>query len=485
MVLKILRSRKIAKRVLIGLLILIIPAFILWGAGNITKGPELIGLIGKQKIYPADFAKSSQGIKIQILFTYYGDLNALNQILKNRPLINFMAWERLVLLDEARNRKIPVTNNDVLSFISGHPLFRRNGVFDKNIYNYILRNNLSIGPRQFEELIRENLQVRSLRQDLLKDVNVSEEDVLEYYKRDNDQVELSYIIIDKGSFTGKAAVSAEEVKKFYDANKDKFFEPARVEVEYVEFPYKNSSEKNSVTRQIEKIHPELSEFPTRFAQTAEKYGLRHGKTGLFSRKDVIPGVTFFKGFYNAAFAMKKGEISPPVFSSPEKGTAYVLRKIKDTLPRHQEFEEVRPNIVKGLTERKSLLLAKEKADGFYDRMTKTGVTLEEAANELDQKIQKTEPVTFNGYIENIGQAGEIVIRARETGRGGITHPIIIEKGALLARVDNILPADEAGFEEKKELLRKNLLMQKQMNTLEKWFRENTTKVQLKKRLEEL
>jgi hypothetical protein len=485
MVLKVLRSKKFAKRVLLGVLILIIPAFILWGAGSITKGPALIGQIDKQKIYLDDFAKSRQGIKIQVLFTYYGDLETLNQILKNRPIINFMAWERLVLLREVKNRKISIANNDVLSFISQHPLFRRNGVFDKEVYNYILRNNLSIGPRQFEELVRENLQIKLLRQDLLKDISISEEDVLEYYRMLNDQIELSYIIIDMAPFVEEVTVSDEEAKNFYEANKDKFFEPAKVQVEYIEFPYENAVEKNSVTREIEEIYPELSKFPTRFAQTADKYGLRCGNTPPFSRKDVIPGITFFKEFHDIAFAMKEGEISPPIFSSAEKGAAYVLRKVRDIPPRHQSFEEVRPNIEENIAGRKALLLAEKKANDLYAEITETGVTLEKAADTMDQRIEETGPVTFSGYIENVGPAGMIVARARETGQGGIIPPIIIKKGVFVARVDNILPADETGFEENKETLRDNLLAQQQMAALEKWFKEEAPKAQLRKALEEL
>ncbi len=485
MVLKILRSRKFAKRVLLGLLILIIPAFILWGAGSVTKGPGLIGKIGKQKIYLNDFAKSRQGIKVQVLFTYYGDLNTLNQILQNRPMINFMAWERLVLLNEARSRKIKVANDDVLSFISQHPLFLRDGAFDKGVYNYILRNNLSVGPRQFEELVRENLQVKLLRHDLLKNINITEEDVLEYYRTMNDRIEFSYMTIDKAPFSEDVTVSDEEAREFYEANKDKFFEPAKVEVEYIELSYENASEKSSVAGEMEKIYPELSKFPTRFRQIADEHGMRYGDTGPFSRRDAIPGIPFFKDFHDMAFAMKEGEISPLVFSAPEKGSAYVLRKVRDIPPRHQGFEELRPDIMKNLAERKTLLLAEKKANELLAKMAETGATLEETASELGQETQKTEPVAFSGYIENIGPAKEIIIHAHKTGQGKLMPPVITQKGALLMRVDNILPADEADFEENKETLRRNLLMQKQANTLDKWFREEAPKVELKKALEEL
>ena len=74
MVLSILRSRKFSKRVLLALLVIIIPAFVFWGAGSLTDRPELIGTIGGTKVYPDDFMESFQGIKSQIFMSYYGNI---------------------------------------------------------------------------------------------------------------------------------------------------------------------------------------------------------------------------------------------------------------------------------------------------------------------------------------------------------------------------------------------------------------------------
>ena len=104
MVLKIFRSKKFTKRTLIVLLVLIIPAFVLWGVGNLGSGPELIGKIEGRAVYPRDLAKSADGIKTQILFSHGDNFNVFSQILKNRVLINYMAWERLILLNASRGK---------------------------------------------------------------------------------------------------------------------------------------------------------------------------------------------------------------------------------------------------------------------------------------------------------------------------------------------------------------------------------------------
>ncbi|NQT32522.1 MAG: SurA N-terminal domain-containing protein [Candidatus Omnitrophica bacterium] len=486
MVMNILRSRKFAKRVMFVLLILIIPAFVLWGAGNITRGPEFIGRINEKNIYPKDLAKSLQGIRTQLIFTYYGDYNTLNQILRNRSLMNFMAWERLILLSSAQESGNRIADKDVLSFVGQHPIFQRQGTFDREVYNYVLRNSLSIDARQFEELVRENMQVQLLRQEILADVSVSDEELLEAYKKVNDIVDLSYFTIDKGMFSEEVTVTSEDAKKYFDNNEELFFKPPKVQVEYIEFPYENAAERDKVIRQIEKLYPQLIEFPGKFSETAENAGLRHTETAPFTREDVVPGVAFFKGFQDMAFSIKQGEISRPLFSSEEEaGSAYILRKTNEIPPAPLTFEEVREDLILGLTDRELISLSEEKAGEFYTQIIETDMTYDEAAKALRQQIKTTGPITARDYIENIGPAERVVFLARETSVGEVTPPITFKGGVLLVRVEGIAPADETDFEEQKENARKNFLLRKQMAAMDKWFKENSDNSELTVNLNEL
>jgi peptidyl-prolyl cis-trans isomerase D len=484
MVLQTLRSKKFAKRVLIVLLILIIPAFVLWGAGNIMTRPGPVGKISGRKVSVEDFMESRQAVKTQILFAYYNDMDTLNKILQNRSLVNFMAWERLMLLDSLGRKDFKVTNDDVIYFITHHPLFQRNGVFDRNIYGYVLRNNLSTEPRQFEEFVRQNLRVRAFRHYLTKDVSVSDEELREAYRKSHDKVNISYFLIDKSTFSGEVAVTDEEARSFYAKNKDIFFEPEKVDVEYIEFPYASSDEKESVLRKIEKMYPELVRESSRFGEIAGSYGLRHGDTGPFSRDNVVPGITFFSGFQDAAFSLKEGEISSPVFSSPDKGVAYILRKTRIIPRKPLTFEEARKEITTTLKDEKCLELANRAAIGLFDEISTGGITFKEAAERARAEIRATGDIDINGYIENVGPSGEIVLLALDAGTGRVMPPVPTKKGAFLGRVERILHADEKVFESQKEEFRDDILSRKQMAVMDKWFKENRGKTKLYKPLEE-
>jgi hypothetical protein len=472
--------------VLFALLILIIPAFVLWGVGNITSGPGPVGQIGRQKVTVADLAKSGQGSRVQILLTYFHDSDTMNKILQNRPLINRMAWERLVMLNAARSKRIKVTDVELMQFLSHHPLFQRNGTFDLQVYDYILRNLLSMDPTQFEKLMKENLQVSKFRQELFKNASVSDEELLAIYKRANDKVDLSYVLIDKDMFTGKVKVEPGEAEKFYEENKNSFFSPAKADIEYIEIAYDGLPQRDTVVEKLRKIYPELQKSPEKFKEIAEKNDLRHGRTGPFSGDELIPGVKSTANLHGVAFALEEGAISQPIFSGKEKGTIYILRKAKYIPPSPLKFEEVKGTITEGLLDAKRLRMTEEKAASLYEKIRKDDLTLADAGKISGQVVKTAKGINSSGYIQNVGPAGLTVVRALNSEKGKVIPPITVrEKGVLLVRVDEIIPADETEFEEKKEKFRQNVLNRKQMEAADNWFEENAPRIKLQRSLDEL
>ena len=228
MMLKVFRNKNVAKIVLWALLILILPAFVLWGTGNLgrgadKKGPAYVGTIENKKVSFDDFAKSVSSIRCQIVLNYFNNSKALDSLLKNKAFVGKLAWDRLIMLKKAGMARIRVPDSDVIKFITSHPLFLRNGRFDDRVYEYFLKNSLSLYPRNFEELIRETLMIQKLTDSLTKDIKVTDEEVLKDYEMDNSKFKISYILTPTSEFTNKViAPSEEEMKDFYEKNKQDF-----------------------------------------------------------------------------------------------------------------------------------------------------------------------------------------------------------------------------------------------------------------------
>ncbi|MFH1411466.1 MAG: SurA N-terminal domain-containing protein [Candidatus Omnitrophota bacterium] len=480
MVLSILRSKKVTRRVLISILILIIPAFVLWGAGNITSGPAVVGKIGGRKVTTEDLSKSISGLRAQLLFSYYGDLEALKRIVDNRPLVNNMAWERLVLLDGAKRDKIKISDRDIALFISSHPLFRRNGVFDKAVYSYILRNNLSMEPNVFEAFMKENLMVASLRQRILVNITVADEELAESYSKNNDKVTLSYFLVDRSLFQDTLTSEENAAEEYYRTHESAFYAPYEINIGYVEFPYDGSAERRAVEEKISALYQSLSETKNDLETSAKENDLIYKTTGLFTENNIVGDITFFKAFRQAAFALiDVGNVSKPVFpDGGEKGTAYILRKIDEVPSSLRPFAQVKSEIETLLTKERSLALAEEKAAEISAAFAANTITFEDAAAQLDKAVEKAENISAGSYISNIGPARELVMLSRASSSGKILAPLKVKNGYIIARVDSITPADKASFEKDKEALRANLLSRKQVDAMEAWFQENNERAVL-------
>jgi parvulin-like peptidyl-prolyl isomerase len=285
--LKILRHKNVSKLVLWGILILILPAFVIWGAGSVgkdkQKGPKFVGLIDGKKVSFDNFAGSVSSVRCQIFLNYFNDQKIAGELLKNQSLIGKIAWDRLIMLKEAKRLKISGSNAEVVSYIKSHPLFMRNGRFDEEMYNYILRNNLSLDPRTFEEIVRENIAMQKMNASLTKDISVSDEELGAYYRAENCKFRISYAILAEG-----------------DAVKD-------ADIIYKKFT--GAMEKSGAT----------------FEGACAEAGLKSNDAPVFAKTDYLEGLGEALPLAAEAAGMAKGAISPPV--SVRKGV--VVFKLLD------------------------------------------------------------------------------------------------------------------------------------------------------------
>ncbi len=484
--LSIFRGKKFQKRTLMGILILIIPAFVLWGAGSLTK-PSVIGTIHGGKILPRDMAKSLKGIRVELLLNYFTDYNSFSQILKNRPLINRMAWERLIFLKAAKDDRIRVSDKDVVALISGHPLFQRSGSFDQQSYSYIISQTLGMDARDFEEMVRENLKIRKFQNTLYKNISVSDEAVMQKFREYNDTADISYLLIDKASFAEEEGVSptGAAVKKHYDANASSFTAPQMIVLEYLALGYENAEDKPSATTKMDAIYREILKSPADFEDVAKKHELRYKKTDPITGNSLIPGIKFSKEVHETAFTLSKGIISPPVSSGDKSGEIYILKKIEDIPSRTLSFNEARETITKDLADKNMLRLASLRAASLHKDILAGNITIDKAAEISKTELKTSKAITPHGYLDTIGPTKRILEKAVASGENSVLPPMETLKGVLLVRVDKLIPAEKEKFDEQKQELTRILLMDKRKVALDEWFAKQAAEVKLFKKLEEL
>ncbi|NQT22969.1 MAG: SurA N-terminal domain-containing protein [Candidatus Omnitrophica bacterium] len=475
-----LRKKHVAKRIIWVLAIIIIPAFVLWGAGNLGKrrrGLATIGFVGERKVTVEDFLEYRRGVQLVFLLQFYDNKEELDKIFEDRMLLNKLAWDNIVMLEEAKKRKVRVTNEEVVDFVTSQRLFNSNGTFDERFYNYMLRRNLNMNPRTFEEEIRRQLKISKLKESVIKPITVSEEEVRQFYALEFEKGIISYVILERDKYKSQVQVSQQEIEDYYVKFKNEFKILQKSSFQYIEFPYKDADEKAALIETIKEALEGLKTKAGGFDSIAKDFNKETQETGLFSIENLPPKLNWSGDVYRLIFTMEIGQMRVIIDEGAE-GNIYILR-IKEKLPaRLMTEKEALPLIKEMFIKGKSEKIARDNAIKLYGIIKNKKNSLEEAALSFGLTTNKTEFIARADYLEEVGEAYDILDSIFKKEVGVISHPFETRKGFMLARLDAFQKIDEKKLEEEKEEYRKKVLTSKKAQALQKWFTNISKDAQL-------
>jgi len=472
-----LRRKKTAKRILIGLAIIIIPAFVLWGAGSLSKKRlpfKYIGIIDGKKITVDRFIQSAKDVQIGLFLSYFNQPEALKKLQEDRRLLNGLAWENLLIETSAKEAGFKVSDEEVVNFISVHPLFSRGGVFDDKLYKYILRNNLRITPRVFEESIRNFMITAKFKSDIVKSATVTDQELLQSYKNEFEKAKVNYVLIDKENFKENTSVAESEIEAFYSQNKELFKDPDKVIVQYIAFPHEEEGSKEKALEDIKKVFGKMKSKPRNMEKISSDFGLTIKETAPFSYDEIAPELANVKGIGLAFFRLKPIVHILPVVDENEKGTSYIVRVKEKVPPRIKSIDEVSSYIKGLLRDKKAALVAEEKAKEFKSDADISRLNIKEIAEKYGLEFRKTDLITRFDYIEGAGESYKIVDGAFKAD-GKIPEPIQTRSGFAIIEPVELIFIDEKEFEKKKEDYKNKALTIRKLKALENWFRNAKTR----------
>lgn len=147
------RHRNVQILIFAGLTVL----FVLWGVGGTlsTRQAAFAGTIFGRKVPFRTFLEQQEALLRTLRWTL-GDVPLSPEVLEQQT------WMRLILLEEARQQHLHVTDEQVVQAIQQMPFFQRDGGFDQERYAGFLRFQ-RLEPRRFEEEIRQQLLIEQLR----------------------------------------------------------------------------------------------------------------------------------------------------------------------------------------------------------------------------------------------------------------------------------------------------------------------------------
>jgi peptidyl-prolyl cis-trans isomerase D len=443
--LDVLRKRK-RSWIIVFLLGLIIVVFIAFYGGNKFRDPAAqdIAQVNGEVITQREFAMHYQKALERYREMLKGSLTPeLEKSLNIRgTLLEELIQKRLVL-QEARHLGLAANNEDLMAAIAQVPDFQVNGRFNKERYLQLLRAN-RISPGQFEDEQREQLTIQRLYSMLLDAVHVTEAEVRDRYRFEQGKINLYFIRLPITNYLSEVKLTDEEIKKFYERNKDFLKEPLKVQVEYLSYPFERFSSSAQFTdKEIEeyyqanrdsKFHKpkevkaryilvrvppgadakQKSDAQTRanriltearagkdFAQLAKQESedstaAKGGDVGWVTQEQLPPPLD------KTVFGLAKGETSNVIESS----TGFHIVKVEDIRDeKTQSLKEATAEITRALKAEKGKREAAKLADRDREKAL-SGNDFPKLAQESGVTVKVTRPFTTGEVLPEVGQAPE-------------------------------------------------------------------------------
>jgi peptidyl-prolyl cis-trans isomerase D len=395
-----------------------------------------------------------------------------------------------------------------------------------DIYKRVIEYFLKVPAREFEDQIKGSIRIAKLRDKIIKDVGLSEDELKQLYKAKNEKINADYAKIEASDFKAEVNVTDADVNNYYQAHSQDFRTPARVNIEYIPFEYadyqkgvtvadeeagkyydghkkdyekelaeakqKGASEQEAVLKIKDRVKKMLLEKKAQsqaadassdvsyeltqqehpdFAAVAKKFNLPVKESGFFAANEPIGeiGLSYTVGY--EAFKLEPDQISPPV-----KGTRgrYIIRlkaKKESYIPPLDEIKDKVKEIVV-LNEAKKL--AAKKAQDLYNQVKQkmdAGSRFKDACDELKLQVKSTGLFTRQDSVPEIGKSYQFADVAFSCDAGKLAGVADIPDGSAIISVAEKTAIDEEKFEKEKDEFRKTALAEKQDEYFDKWFRK--------------
>lgn len=208
--------------------------------------------------------------------------------------------------------------------------------------------------------------------------------------------------------------------------------------------------------QATRIHEEITKNKKSLADISKIQLVELKTTDFFSSDQDLAGLS--PSFRDAAFDLKKGDISEPVQVFQD----FAILQVLDTRPSQLEpFDKVQAKVTEKVREEKLSQAAKQKASAFYASVSGSN-DLKAAAEANKLEVKTSEPFAQEGYINDVGSAREIGPKAFSMSPGEISPPMEADGGGFVVfQLKEKKTFDPAQFAKEKDNLRQQLASQKE------------------------
>ena len=495
---------------------IIIIVFIFWGVGSFrTRRIPVLAYVNDEPIYYPQFITLYRQVieNYRMRFKNFNE-DWVKKLNLKQTVLNQLI-ERKLLMQEAKKAGLVVTDMELAQTIQ--KLFQKEGQFDYRWYKEVLAR-YHYTPEEFEENIREDLIISKLTDMIQSLVHVSEVEAYETYRWLNQKINLDFMVFDPKDFKKgieieknalkkyfeqhqkdylippqfkvayvkipyqelirEVQISEEEVKEYYETNKDEFFEPKKVCARHILFRISSKASKEEVEKIKKKAEAVLAKVKKGedFAKLAQKYSEDRasakmgGDLGCFSEGKMV------KPFEKAAFSLKKNEVSDLVRTP---FGFHIIKVYEIKKERIKPFNLVKNKIINKLKKEKATEKALKIANRIYaqaileEDLNKGAKNYKKKTKETDYFSEKKWPPEFPLELK-----GEIL----SLKKGEISAPLEMSNGYLLVQIKDVKKERIPSFNEVKDQVKNKWIIEQAQKKAKKKAEEILNLLQKKGRI---
>jgi peptidyl-prolyl cis-trans isomerase D len=247
-------------------------------------------------------------------------------------------------------------------------------------------------------------------------ITVSDADLQAYYDKNKDKyqssesADIEYIVLDIESLRQSITLNEQDLKSYYEQNLQRLSSKEERRASHILITAAKDlpeAEKKTARAKAEELLQLVKAKPASFADVARKHSqdpgsaLKGGDLDFFGRGAMV------KAFEDAAFSMKKSDISELV----ESEFGYHIIQLTDIkAAKAQSFESLRPSLEADLKKQQAQRKYAELAETFSNTVYEQSDSLKPVADKLKLNIQKASQVT----------------RQATQARGVLSHPALLQ-----------------------------------------------------------
>ena len=423
-------------RLMLGLLVLlIIPSFVFFGIegyqGFNSPENQKVASVDGQKITQAEWDAGHR----QQIDNLRRQVPNLDAALFEKPEARYESLEQIVrqrvLQAVVQKEHLAVSDARLQREILGNPqlanLRKPDGSVDLDAYRALLSGQ-GYTPESYEAAVRQDLlfrqvlgrvgdstlasssaadaalrvvfqerQVRLQRfqaAEFFKGLAPTDEELQAYYKKNTgefqtvEQADIEYVVLDAARLRDSLVVSADEARKFYQDNLSRYTKPEERRASHILVKADKASsaqDKAPARARAQALLDEVRKSPKRFAEVARAKSEDTGSAASGGDLDFFAKGAMVKGFEDAVFAMKRGDISDLV----ETEFGFHIIQLNDVRGGQQQpFEAVRAEIEVKLRQDLAQRRFTEAAEQFSNLVYEQSDSLKAAAERFKLPVLK-------------------------------------------------------------------------------------------------